>query len=270
MTARQAIAAAAARFGFSETPRLDAELLMAHAMGVERDRLLLARLDDPVPAAFAALVARRERHEPVAYITGRRGFWSIDLVVGPGALVPRNDSETLIEAAVARFAAGAATVLDLGTGPGTLLLALLDAWPAARGLGVDRSDAALAYARANAAALGLATRADFVRGDWSAAITGRFACIVTNPPYIGVDEELPAEVRDHEPAGALFAGFDGLDAYRRIVPALPDLLAPGGAAFIEIGATQATAVGALVAAVGLAAVVHRDLAGHPRCVVASA
>ncbi|HEU0066644.1 MAG TPA: HemK/PrmC family methyltransferase, partial [Sphingomonas sp.] len=197
--ARVAIAAAAARFGFSATPRFDAELLMAHALGMERSALLLD-LDRPTPPGFAALVERRMRHEPIAYITGTRGFWTLDLAVGPGVLVPRADSETLIEAAIAHFAGRApARILDLGTGPGTLLLAALTHWPGADGMGIDASPAALAYARRNADALGIA-RAAFRLGDWATGIEGRFDLILANPPYIGTDEPLPAEVRDHEPA----------------------------------------------------------------------
>ena len=270
VTARQAIVAAAARFAFSATPRLDAELLMAHALACSRERLLLGHLDAPAPPAFSALADRRAKEEPVAYIVGHRGFWSIDLVVGPGALVPRADSETLIEAALAHFGATPpASVLDLGTGPGTLLCALLAEWPAARGIGVDRSAAALGYAAANLAALRLTDRAALVRGDWAAAITERFGCVVANPPYIGAAERLPREVGAHEPAAALFAGADGLDAFRLIVPELPRLLLPGGAAVLEIGATQAGAVAATVAAAGLVPVVRRDLGGRDRCVVAT-
>jgi release factor glutamine methyltransferase len=267
---RVALAAATAQFAaVSDTPRLDAELLMAHALGVSRDDLLLRHLDAPAPGAFVALVARRRAHEPVAYITGTRAFWTIELAVGPGALVPRADSETLIEAAVDHFADRApATILDLGTGPGTLLLAALDQWPQAAGIGVDRSPQALAMARGNAARLGLAGRARFVEGDWAAGIDGRFDLVLANPPYVGTAEPLPREVRDHEPAAALYAGADGLDAYRAIVPDLPRLLAPGGAAVLEIGHTQAEAVGALVAAAGLGWRLRNDLAGRPRVVVA--
>lgn len=266
---RQALAAAAARLAAaSDTPRLDAELLMAHALGVSRDDLLLRRLDGAEPPVFAALVDRRLAHEPVAYITGIRAFWTIDIAVGPGALVPRADSETLIEAAVDHFAGRApATILDLGTGPGTLLLAALDQWPQATGLGVDRSIEALAMARANADRLGLGARARLVDGDWAAGIESRFDLILANPPYIGFDEVLPPEVREHEPADALFAGADGLDAYRAIVPDLPRLIAPGGVAILEIGHTQADAVAALVEAAGLAPALRRDLAGRPRAIV---
>ena len=271
MTAREALRTAAARFAFSATPQLDAELLLAHAFGVERLALLLD-LDRPVPPGFATLVERRAAHEPVAYLTGRRGFWTIDLGVGPGVLVPRADSETLIEAAVAHFAgkAGPGRVLDLGTGPGTLLLAALDEWPRATGLGVDASARALDYAVRNAAALGMASRAAFRRGDWATGIAERFDLVLCNPPYIAADEPLPAEVRDHEPAEALFAGADGLADYRRLSTQLPRLLAPGGIACVEIGSTQGQAVCALLAAAGLRTNIRQDLGRRDRCVVATA
>lgn len=264
--ARVALAGAAARFGFSDTPRLDAELLLAHALGIERSALLLD-MERPVPATFATLVERRARHEPVAYIIGTRGFWTLDLEVGPGALVPRADSETLIAAALAHFGdRPPASILDLGTGPGTLLLALLDEWPVARGLGVDRSAAALAYARRNGRVVG--SRAAFVQGDWGAAIGRPFDLVIANPPYIATDEVLPPEVASHEPRTALFAGTDGLDDYRRLVPDLPRLIAPGGAAILEIGWTQEMPVGALLREAGLGVAVHRDLGGRPRALLA--
>jgi release factor glutamine methyltransferase len=242
---------------------------MAQALGVAREQMLLRHLDDPAPATFAALIERRLAHEPVAYITGRRAFWTIELWVGPGVLIPRPDSETLIEAAVAHFADRApTTILDLGTGPGTLLLAALAEWPEAPGLGVDASDAALGYARANADRLGLAGRAEFVGGDWAAGIDQRFDLILCNPPYVATSDDLPAEVRDHEPAAALFAGADGLDDYRIIATQLPRLIAPGGMAAIEIGARQADAVAALLTAQGLTVALRHDLAGRARCLVA--
>jgi len=259
-----ALSAAAARFAFSATPRLDAELLLAHALGIERQALLLDP-DRVVPPTFAALVERRAAHEPVAYITGTRGFWTLDLAVGPGALVPRADSETLVEAALAHFAGRPpASVLDLGTGPGTLLLALLAEWPRTRGVGVDRSAEALRWARRNAA-----DRAHFVQGDWTTALAGRFDCIVANPPYIATDEPLPPEVAAHEPASALYAGDDGLDDYHRLIPNLPRLLAPGGAVLLEIGWTQGAAVGGLLAAQGFAVAEHRDLGDRPRVLLAT-
>ncbi len=265
--ARAAIAAAAAHLaGASPSARLDAELLMAHAMGITREALLLGHLGDPVPDSFPALVSRRLQSEPIAYITGRRAFWTIELAVGPGALIPRPDSETLIEAAVEHFANNPpARILDLGTGPGTLLLAALAQWPQAKGLGIDQSPAALDYARRNADALGMADRAQFAIGDWGAGIGMRFDLVLANPPYIAVDNPLPPDVRDHEPAGALFAGADGLAAYRIIVPQLLDLIAPGGIAAIEIGQGQAAAVETLIADAGMTSTRRADLAGITRC-----
>jgi release factor glutamine methyltransferase len=254
----------------SETPRLDAELLMAHALGIGRDALLLGP-DRTVPPSFAALVERRAAGEPVAYLAGTRDFWDMTLTVTPAVLIPRPDSETLIEAAIAHFAgrAGPVRILDLGTGSGALLLAALRVWPEARGVGIDRSPAALAIAAVNARALGLAHRAAMTEGGWAG--TGEtFDLILCNPPYIETGAVLPRDVRDHEPASALFAGADGLDDYRALIPLLPAQLAPGGVACLEIGADQADRVMALVADCGLAASLRRDLAGRDRCVVASA
>jgi release factor glutamine methyltransferase len=268
-SARAAIAAAAARLvTASDTPRLDAELLMAHALGSTREALLLAGLDLPTPAGFAALLERRLAGEPLAYITRIRAFWTIDLLVTPAVLIPRPDSETLIEAAVEHFrgAPGPMRVLDLGTGSGALLLSALAEWPGASGIGIDRSVAALAIAEINAARLGMAARAAMLLGGWEG--TGEaFDLVLCNPPYIRDDADLPRDVVLHEPHGALFAGADGLDAYRALVPLLPAQIAAGGVACIEIGATQAAEVTALLAAAGLAAEVRRDLAGRERCLV---
>ena len=255
--------------GFSDTARLDAELLMAHALGLSRGDMLMRQRDLSVPADFAALVARRAAGEPVAHIIGMRDFWTITLAVTPDTLIPRPDSETLIEAAVDHFGArGPQTVLDLGTGSGALLLAALAQWPQARGLGIDTSAAALAVARDNAARLDLGARADFRIGDWAKGVEGAFDLLLINPPYIGVDEPLSGDVL-REPASALFAGADGLDDYRRIAPDLPRLIAPGGMAAIEIGHRQGESVGALVAAQGLNIAIRRDLAGLDRCIVAT-
>jgi release factor glutamine methyltransferase len=265
---RAALTEAASRFAFSETPRLDAELLVAHTLGVSREHLLLRHLDDPVPPAFATLAERRARHEPVAYITGTRAFWSIDLQVGPGVLIPRADSETLIEAAVDHFAGRApATILDLGSGPGTLLLAALGQWPEARGLGIDQSEDAQRYFAANIAALGMADRARFQFGDWAEGLDGQFDLILANPPYIATSDPLPPEVSDYEPAAALFAGADGLDAYRVLAPQIARRLAPGGVGCIEIGATQAKSAGDLFRATGVNVALRQDLAGHDRCLI---
>jgi len=266
------LAAAAQRLApVSDTPRLDAELLMAHALGIEREAMLLSGLDDEAPAAFESLVARRGAGEPVAYITGRRAFWTIELAVAPGVLIPRPDSETLIEAALDHFGqAGPKTILDLGTGPGSLLLAALDQWPQARGLGIDRSEAALHLARANADRLGLASRAEFRLGDWAEGLDARFDLILCNPPYVEAGAALPRDVAEWEPHEALFSGPDGLDDYRRLAPQLPLVLAPGGIACIEIGASQEAAVSSLFRHQGLTVATRKDLAGRPRCLAVSA
>ena len=253
----------------SDTPRLDAELLMAHALGIERDSLLLSKQDQMVPAMYPELVERRQAGEPVAYITGKRAFWNIELEVGPGALVPRPDSETLIAAAIDHFAGtpGPRRILDLGTGPGTLLLAALDQWPRATGLGVDLSRVALDYANANASRLDLAGRVAFRLGDWAQGIDERFDLVLVNPPYVAEGEELGPGVAEHEPAEALFAGADGLEEYRRLAPELSRLVAPGGLAAVEIGSGQADAVGALLEAQGLRPRLAHDLGGHPRAML---
>jgi release factor glutamine methyltransferase len=269
MKVREALAAAAARLAHvSETPRLDAELLMAEALGTSRETLLLSRLDETAPPGFEALIARRLAHEPLAYITGRRAFWTIELEVGPGVLIPRPDSETLIEAAVERFgAAGPRTVLDLGTGSGALLLAALDQWPGATGHGRDASPAALAVAQLNAARLGLANRATFSLGDWGEGLDGPFDLVLCNPPYVAAGAQLPDDVAGWEPDAALYAGADGLEEHRRLAPEIARLLAPGGLGCVEIGFTQAESAGALFAAAGFRVSVRKDLAARDRCLV---
>jgi len=270
VTVAEAIRAAAGRLAAtSDTARLDAEVLMAHALGASRSDLLLRHMRDPAPAGFAALVERRGDHEPVAYIVGRQEFYGLDFAVSPAVLIPRGDSEVLVGAALAARPR-AQRVLDCGTGSGALLLAVLHGLPQARGTGIDRSAAALAVAAGNAAALGLAARSALLQRDWTRAgwQAGLGGCdlVLANPPYVETGAELAPSVRAHEPAGALFAGADGLDDYRRLVPVLPALLAPGGVALVEIGASQAAAVCALGAAAGFAARVHRDLAGRDRCI----
>jgi release factor glutamine methyltransferase len=251
----------------SDTPRLDAELLMAAALGIGRDRLIL---DDPrgeTPPAFANYIERRQAGEPVAYITGHRAFWTIDLEVGPGALIPRPDSETLIAAAVEYFKRPPRRILDLGTGPGTLLLAALDEWPEATGLGIDAADAALGYARRNAARLGLADRTEFKIGDWAQGIEERFDLILCNPPYVADSADTGPGVADYEPPEALFAGPEGLDEYRRLAPEIPRLLTPGGLAAIEIGFDQSESASALFEGQGLSIRIARDLGGRPRALL---
>ena len=254
----------------SDTPRLDAELLLAHTLGISREALLLDPTR-PVPAEFDQILERRLAHEPVAYITGSRAFWTLDLHVSPAVLIPRPDSETLIEAAIDHFSSRPPDrILDLGTGSGALLLAALDHWPGAWGVGTDRSAAAIAVAAGNARRLGIAGRAHFVQADWAAAIGGRFDLILCNPPYVETGAELPPQVAAHEPASALYAGTDGLDDYRRIIPTLSALLSPGGCACLEIGSTQANAVQSLAEMENLRCVVRQDLAGYDRCVVLTA
>ncbi|GGE87922.1 release factor glutamine methyltransferase [Sphingomonas prati] len=242
---------------------------MAHALNTTRDQLLLTHLDAPTPDTFPPLLARRLTNEPIAYITGTRGFWSIDLTVAPGVLIPRPDSETLIEAALDHFGTlGPRTILDLGTGSGALLLAALTEWPTATGTGIDASPAALAQAQANADRLGLGHRARIMPGGWHG--TGdAYDLVLCNPPYIGTAEPLEPDVIDHEPHAALFAGADGLDDYRALAPLLARQIAPGGMAAVEIGATQAPAVTALFQAHGLATTTRHDLAGRDRCIVAT-
>lgn len=264
------------------TPRLDARLLVADALGCEPGALTLRageRLDSDGVARIEGLIARRMAREPVARIRGMREFWSLPFRVGPATLDPRPDSETLVEAALSAIGDRDAVldVVDLGTGTGCLLLALLTELPQARGLGIDISAEAVAVARDNAAALGLADRARFAVADWrdpvrswAGAAVGGVACILANPPYIPSEQidDLAPEVARHEPRGALDGGGDGLDAYRSLGPAIRSLLAPTGVAVIEVGAGQADPAATLLATAGLS-VVRRagDLAGYDRALV---
>ncbi len=271
MKTADAITAAAARLaaaGIAE-PRREARILIAAALGTDAAGLLSRQEIDP--AACAPWLARRLAREPMAYITGRREFWGLDFAVSPATLIPRPDSETLIEAALAALPdrAGVRRILDLGTGSGCLLLAALKEFPAAFGLGVDRAAAAAALARGNAVSLGLAERSGFVVSDWATALTGRFDVVLANPPYINSADlsGLMPEVAVYEPPAALDGGPDGLAAYRRIMADLPALLAPDGVAVLEIGAGQAPDVTALAGQAGLTAAARADLAGHPRALI---
>ena len=219
-----------------------------------------------VAAAFERAVARRLRREPVSHITGRRAFWMHDFIVTADVLDPRPDTETLVEAALAR---PFERVLDLGTGSGCILLSLLHERHAATGLGTDISEAALAVARRNAEVAGVADRASFAQSDWLSGVAGSFDLIVSNPPYITEAEmaDLAPEVRDWEPHLALTPGGDGLDAYRVLARDAPAHLAPGGRLMVEIGSTQAKAVRALFQEAGLCRVeVAPDIDGRNRVV----
>ena len=253
----------------SDTARLDSELLMAEALHIDRDRLILSPPDRAVPKRFWTMVKRREKGEPVAYITGRRAFWNIDLHVGPGVLVPRPDSEVLIASAIEHFegSAGPRRILDLGTGPGTLLLAALDIWPEATGVGIDVSRRAMSYAAANARRLGLDARVKLQLGNWAEGIDERFDLILCNPPYVAEGAKLGRGVREYEPDEALFAGEHGLDAYVALAPELPRLLTKNGLAVVEIGQGQAAGVSRLLGRSGLHSSIANDLADRPRAVL---
>ena len=263
-------AAAEALAPVSDTARLDAELLMAHLFGVTRSELLLRHMRDPAPPGFAALVERRAGHEPVAYITGSQDFYGLPLIVTPATLIPRGDSETLVEAALER-AGPEGRAIDLGTGSGALLLAVLANLAAWKGVGIDASPAALTVAEGNAVALGLAERSDWLVRSWRKAgwadDLGTFDLVLCNPPYVEDAAALDRQVREFEPATALFAGPEGLDDYGILIPQLRKLMNPGAAAILEIGANQAAAVSALAAASGFCVELRRDLAGRDRALV---
>jgi release factor glutamine methyltransferase len=258
-----------------EAPRLEARRLLAHVLGTTEEALLRdPRAAVPADKAqhFATLLARRVAHEPFAYLIGRVGFWTLELEVSPATLIPRADSETLVEAALEACPdkGAALRVLDLGTGTGALLLAVLTEFPAANGIGIDLKPAAAALAARNAARLGLADRVRFLAGDWAAAVLGPFDLILCNPPYIqsAAIPGLMPEVARHEPASALDGGADGLAAYRRIIADLPRVLAPRGVAVLELGQGQQAAVAALGRAAGLKPeACSADLGGVPRALV---
>ena len=256
-----------------DTPDLDARLLVGHALGLDH-AALAARADRELTradaTAISALAARRLGHEPVARIIGMKEFWSLPLALNAETLVPRPETETVIEAALDaldRKRAGTLRLADLGTGSGALLLALLSELPHAYGAGTDLSLAALTCARANATALGLAARAFFLVGDQGSALKPPFDLVVANPPYVAhaAIAALAPEVRLFDPQRALDGGSDGLDAYRAIALDARRLLAPDGVLVVELGVGQLDAVGALFTAAGLAVQAPRhDLSGVPR------
>ena len=279
-TVRDAIDAAAARLAAAriDTARLDARVLMAHVM--ERDQAWLIgygdeQLPDDARARYEELAARRADREPIAYLTGVREFWSLDISVNPDTLIPRPDSETLVETALEIAWTDKLRILDLGTGSGCLLLAILTERRHAHGLGIDINEGAVRIAEQNARTLGLSNRARFRAGTWAAtspmAEEERFDLVVSNPPYIP-DRDIAGmapDVRAFEPLGALSGGRDGLDAYREIAAHLQDLIVRDGYFIGEFGLGQGLAVGQILHAAGLQVVGFRDdVAGRERCVIA--
>ncbi|HKM87203.1 MAG TPA: peptide chain release factor N(5)-glutamine methyltransferase [Xanthobacteraceae bacterium] len=274
--ARRALAAKFRAAGI-DSPELDARILVGHALGLDHAALAAAGarcLDAGERDAIAVLAARRLTREPVARIVGRKEFWSLPLRVDATTLVPRPETETVVEAALGAIDAQGPRaiverVADLGTGCGALLLALIAELPKALGIGTDTSLGALAVAHDNARRLGL-TRAKFVACDMAAALGGPFDLIVSNPPYIASGDiaALASEVRDFDPRPALDGGPDGLDCYRAIAATVPALLRPGGVLVVELGAGQAQTVAALFSAAGLAPSPSRtDLQGVPRALL---
>jgi release factor glutamine methyltransferase len=272
-----ASAAARLRAAGVESPRREARLLLAHVLDVGQEDIVAGSVPPLMPQqaeAFEVLLKRREAREPLAYILGVREFWSLEFIVGPGVLVPRPESELLVEQALKSFPDrnGLLRVLDLGTGSGCLLLAFLSERPSARGLGIDRSEAALNIAQENAARLQLSRRAQFAQSDWFENVSSIFDVILVNPPYIPESalDDLQAEVQAYEPWSALDGGPDGLDAYRKIALGIEGHMARGGRAFFEVGQGQAEAVASLLAQEGLSIEgTVCDLAGIPRCVIAA-
>jgi release factor glutamine methyltransferase len=273
--AQRQLSRALADAGIAES-HIEARLLLCAAAGVD----YVALIRDPdvamgadVAARLNAFAARRLAREPVTRILGHREFWGLELAVVPNVLDPRADSETVVEAVLAALDGQTVRrVLDLGTGSGALLCALLQEFPQATGLGVDLSPVACAAAAQNLMSCGFSARAKIVQGSWSAALPQRFDVVVSNPPYIPSEDiaGLDFEVRAHDPALALDGGADGLKAYRQIAGVLGGLLEPQGIAVLEFGAGQAADVAALMSKAGLnVKSVKRDLGGHERVIVLS-
>jgi len=257
-----------------DSARLDARLLLGFAMDIAPENLLVARdMTEEQLAYFEALISRRESREPLAHIVGQKEFWSLDFEVGPGVLIPRPETETLIEEALRDFPDRDAPldIADLGTGSGCLLIAFLESYPNAKGVGIDRSADALAWARRNATRHGVGDRCVLSQSDWATNVAPTFDVVLSNPPYVTERElaEASPEILRYEPRDALVGGVDGLNAYRELAPVIAGRLRPGGRAYLEIGSTQAEDVTSVLERDGLRVVrIAADLAGHPRCVVA--
>lgn len=271
-TAAEAMVAATARLRAAGVPdpARDARLLLAHAARIDATRVTLIApedLSDDIAERFEHMVSLRAVRVPVSHLIGERAFYGRRFKISAEVLDPRPETEILIEAALAE---PFERVLDLGTGSGCILVTLLAERPQAAGLGVDLSEAACLQASANAVLHEVAARADIRRSDWFSAVTGRFDLIVSNPPYIALDEmaDLSEEVRDHEPETALTDGGDGLGAYRVICAGAGDFLGPAGRLVVEIGPTQGAAVSAMMARAGLVGIeVLHDLDGRDRVVL---
>jgi len=256
-----------------ESPRREARLLLGHVLEADPGRFTAwpeTACSDEQRAYFEALVERRAAREPLSHLTGVREFWSLDFHVTADVLDPRPDSETLVAEALNRLPGreAAPRILDIGTGSGCLLLAVLSERPNASGLGIDISPAALEIARRNAADLGLAARAQFQQSDWLKTVTGRFDLILCNPPYIpdAEIETLQPEVRDFEPRLALGGGPDGLAPYKNLIPELPEYLAPDGVALFELGVGQASVIAEIAIQCGVETLAQiEDLSGRTRC-----
>ena len=276
-TARRALTT---RFksGGNESAELDARLLVGAVLGLDLTGLITAaqrQLTSDESARLEDVARRRLAGEPVARILGEKEFWGLPLQLSPATLVPRPDTETVVELALELLRAGGnldrpLRIADLGTGSGAILLALLSELPAAQGFGTDISQGALQVAGANAARAGLSKRATFIACDYSSGLTGPFDLIVSNPPYIrSADiDGLAAKVRNHDPLAALDGGADGLDAYRALIPQAAGLLAPGGSLVVEAGQGQSGPIEAFMTNAGLtpATAPKADLAGIPRAV----
>lgn len=258
-----------AALGF-DTPRLDAELILSWALGIDRIAIILLpekELTSDEHVRYTQAIARRAQHEPVAYITGKKEFWSMSFFVTHDTLIPRPDSETLIDIAARKLTFDQPKlILDLGTGSGCLLLAALQEFPHAHGLGIDQSTAAIAVAKRNAEHLDMADRAQFQTGNWTSGLDAKFDLILCNPPYIAETERatLPPDVVDYEPTDALFAGVDGLDAYQRIIPDMARLLSKTGIALLEIGHKQQGSVRKIAGHAGFIVTAYKDMAHRDR------
>jgi release factor glutamine methyltransferase len=277
MTLGDAVAAAAVQLAAAgiESPRHEARLLVELAAELDAAAVLgypERALGPSAQNRFAQLLARRVAREPYSRLLGRREFWSRDFALSPDTLDPRPDSETLVEAVLDHLPdrAAALRLLDLGTGTGCLLLALLSELPRAAGFGIDIVPGAVAVARANAASMGLKSRAFFAVGDWGAALAGGFDVVICNPPYIASAAlaGLAPEVARFDPAAALDGGADGLAAYRAVAPQVTRLLRASGFACVELGTGQTHAAVEIFRRHGLVIDgVRRDLAGVERCLL---